>query len=303
MLRRLVTTAAVAALLVTACSDDDATSTRPEAPETMSPTSAVPVIDAAETTESSSTTEAPATTEAPSTTAATPSTADEPDDAGSGDVQFETLSSRPWAGPDDAHETPEAAVEAFLEFATSAAAGGLFGRDDVAIGGYSEGDARSGEVNVGFVEQSFDTSLNTSVLPAITVMVRRAGPQDTWWVVAAVTDGLTVAAPAADAEIRPVFDVDFTNDRMADQVQQRLFDAGDDEPFFRARVAGGGIFTTGRHAATLDTTSCGFVDMPETDSIDFEVDVCDGPGTAGAEGTFVLISDAGITTVAVVFAE
>jgi len=297
MLRKLVTTAAVAALLVAACSDDDATSTEPEAPETTSPTSVARSADAPENTGSASTTEAPATT------AATPTTADEPDDTGNGSVQFESLSSRPWAGPDDAHETPEAAVEAFLDFATSAAAGRLFDIDDVAVGGYSEGDARSGEVSVQFRDLSSDTTTGTSVLPVITVAVRQAGPQDTWWVVGAVTDGLTVAAPAIDAEIGTAFEVDLTNDRIAEQVQQRLFDAGDDEPFFQARVAGGGIFTTGRHAATLDTTSCGFVDVPETDYIDFEVDVCEGPGTAGAEGTFVVVSNGGITTVPVVFAE
>ncbi len=171
------------------------------------------------------------------------------------------------------------------------------------MGGFSAGDARSGEVSVQFREQFFDEAKSTSVLPVITVAVRQAGPQDTWWVVAATTDGLTVDAPVADAEIGAAFEVDFTNDRMAEQVQQRLFDAGDDEPFFEARVSGSGIFTTGRHAAILDTMSCGFVDVPETDYIDFEVDVCDGPGTAGAEGTFVVVSNGGITTVPVVFAE
>ena len=296
MRRKLVATAAAAALLFAACSDDDeTTSTEPTSTEATSPTSAPADGGAPATTEPAATTEAPAST-------ATTTTA-EPDDGGNGSVQFESLSSRPWADPDDAHETPEAAVEAFLEFATSAAAGRLFDIDDVAVGGFSAGDARSGEVSVQFREQFFDEAKSTSVLPVITVAVRQAGPQDTWWVVAATTDGLTVAAPVADAEIGPAFDVDLTNDRMADQVQQRLFDAGDDEPFFEARVSGSGIFTTGRHAAILDTTSCGFVDVPETDYIDFEVDVCDGPGTAGAEGTFVVVSNGGITTVPVVFAE
>jgi hypothetical protein len=82
-----------------------------------------------------------------------------------------------------------------------------------------------------------------------------------------------------------------------------LFESGADEAFYEARVAGGGIFTTGRHAAVLDTTSCDSVDVPETDFVDFEADVCNGPGTPGAEGTLVVVSDAGITTVPVVFAE
>ena len=153
-----------------------------------------------------------------------------------------------------------------------------------------------------FVEQFFNETRNTSVLPVITVAVRQAGPQDTWWVVAATTDGLTVDAPVADAVIGPAFDFDLTNDSMVGAVRQRLFESGDDEPFYAAGLAGSGIFTTGRHAATLDTTSCADVDVPETPAIDFWVEVCDGPGTAGAEGTLVAVSTAGITTVPVVFA-
>ncbi len=296
MRRELMATAAAAVLLVAACSDDDEpTSTERTSTEATSPTSAPANTEAPATTEPAATTEAPASTG--TTTAA------EPEDAGNGSTQFESLSTRPWADPDDAHETPEAAVAAFLEFATSGAAGGLFDIDDVAVGGYSAGDSRSGEVSVQFVELFFDTTSGTSVLPVITVPVRQSGPQDTWWVVAATTDGLTVDAPVADAFIGPAFDFDVTNDRMVNEVQQRLFEPGDDESFYEARLAGSGVFTTGRHAATLDTTSCDDVDVPETPAIDFFVDVCDGPGTAGAEGTLVVVSNAGITTAAVAFAE
>ena len=301
MFRKLVAAAAAAALLVAACSsdDDESTPTEPAATEDTGPTtaSAAPSTDAPETTGAAPATEAPADSAAPTTTA------DESADAGNGDVQYESLSTRPWASPDDAHETPEAAVEAFLEFATGDAAGGLFNIGDVAVGDYREGDARSGEVTVQFVQQFTDTTSSTSVLPVITVMVRQAGPQDTWWVVAAVTDGLTVAAPVADAEIGTTFDIDLTNDMIVADVQQRLFEAGDDAPLYTARIGGSGIFTTGRHAATLDTTSCDDVDAPETPAIDFVVGVCDGPGTPGAEGTLVVVSDAGITTVPIVFAE
>ena len=290
MHRKLVAAAAAAVLLVAACSDDDeTTSTEPTSTETTSPTSAP------------ATTEPAATTGAPASTATT--TAAEPDDAGNGSVQFESLSTRPWADPDDTHETPEAAVAAFLEFATSDAAGGLFDIDDVAVGGYNAGDARSGEVSVQFRDLFPDTTSGTSALPVITGAARQAGPQDTWWVVAAPTAGLTVAAPVADAVIGPTFDLDLTNDWMANEVQQRLFESGDDEPFYTARLGGSGIFTTGRHAATIDTTSCDDVDAPETPAIDFVVAACDGPGTAGAEGTLIVVSDAGITTTPVVFGE
>ena len=296
MRRKLVAAAAAAVLLFAACSDDDeTTSTEPTSTEATSPTSA-PVNTAAP-----ATTEPAATTEAPASTATT--TAAEPDDAANASDQFESLSTRPWADPDDAHETPEAAVAAFLEFATSDAAGGLFDIDDVAVGGYNAGDARSGEVSVQFRDLFPDTTSGTSALPVITVAVRQAGPQDTWWVVAATTDGLTVDAPVADAVIGPAFDFDLTNDWIANEVQQRLFESGDDQPFYEAAVAGSGIFTTGRHAATLDTTSCDDIDVPETPPIDFFVEVCDGPGAAGAEGTLVVVSDAGITTVPVVFGE
>jgi len=301
MLRKLMATAAVATLLIAGCSaGDETTPAEPASTEDPSTTAAPDTTDAPDTTASAPGTDAPSVSEPPTT--ATPTTAADADDAANGDVQYESLSTRPWASPGDAHQSPQAAVERFLEFATSDAAGALFARDDVAIGGYSEGDARSGEMNVQFRQQFTDTTRNTSVLPGITVLVRRAGPQDTWWVAAAVTDGLTVAAPAADTEIGARFDSDLTNDMIVDRVEQRLFTAGDDEPFFEARLAGGGIFTTGRHAATLDTTSCGFVDGTEADAIAFEVDVCDGPGTAGAEGTLVVVSNGGITTVPVVHA-
>ncbi len=107
------------------------------------------------------------------------------------------------------------------------------------MGGYSAGDARSGEVSVQFVELFFDETRNTSVLPVITVAVRQAGPQDTWWVVAATTDGLTVDAPVADAVIGPAFDFDLTNDMDGQtRSRQRLFESGDDEPFYAAAAAG-----------------------------------------------------------------
>ena len=297
MLRKLVATTTVAVLLVTACSDDNdgATSTEPAATGEASTT------DAAKTTEPSATTEVVDTTE-PSETSPTATTADE-SAALDASAQYESLAARPWASPDDAHETPEAAVAAFLEFATSDAAGGLFAVDDVAVGEYLSGDARSGEVPVEFVGTFFDETASAQVPVVMTVIVRQAGPQDTWWVVAAATDGLTVAAPTADAVVEPAFDLDMTNDLIVDAVQVRLFAAGDDEAFYVANVNGGGIFATGQRAATLDTTLCGDVDVPESPAIDFLVEVCDGPGAAGAEGVLVATSSAGITTVPVVFGE
>jgi len=297
MLRKLVATTTVAVLLVTACSDDNdvATSTEP------APTGEASTTDGAKTTEPSATSEVVDTTE-PSQTSPTATTADELALADAS-AQYESLAARPWASPADAHETPEAAVAAFLKFATSDAAGGLFAVDDVAVGEYLSGDARSGEVPVEFVGTFFDETASVQVPVVMTVIVRQAGPQDTWWVVAAATDGLTVAAPTADAVVEPAFDLDMTNDLIVNGVEVRLFAAGDDEAFYVANVAGGGVFAAGQRAATLDTTLCGDVDVPESPAIDFLVEVCDGPGAAGAEGVLVATSSAGITTVPVVFGE
>ena len=296
MRRKLVATAAAAVLLVAACSDDDeTTSTETTSTEATSPTSAPVTTAAPETTGPAATTEAPAST---ATTAAA-----EPDDAANASDQFESLSTRPWADPDDAHETPEAAVAAFLEFATSGAAGRLFDIDDVAVGGFNAGDARSGEVSVQFRELFFDETRNASVLPVITVAVRQAGPQDTWWVVAATTDGLTVDAPVADAVIGPAFDLDLTNSMIVSELQVRVFDSSTNGAFYAATANGGGVFATGQRAVTIDTTSCDDVYSQGSGSSDFFVEVCDGPGAAGAEGTLVAVSTSGITTVPVVFAE
>jgi hypothetical protein len=67
----------------------------------------------------------------------------------------------------------------------------LVGFDDPIVGQFMEGDSRSGEVEVRAAANA----------PVTTVMVRRLGPDDAWWVLGAATADIEVSEPAPQGAI------------------------------------------------------------------------------------------------------
>ena len=161
LIAALVTAIAVIAALVAVIAwpdeGDDAVTTEP----TTTVTAAAPTTE-------TPTTAAPSTT-APPTTAA-PSTAPPAVDT--------TTAVFPSAGA-PRYDDPVAAARAF--------AVDFVGFTDPVVGAYRAGDSRSGEVEV----------RAKSTGPATTVIVRRLGPDGSWWVIGAATDTVTVTSPAA----------------------------------------------------------------------------------------------------------
>lgn len=131
------------------------------------------------------------TTEATPTTEAD-ATSDEPID------EIARLSGLPWASPDHAHEDPSAAVEAFMAFVRDLYVGEVLGIElelgEVTTGEFAAGDQRSGEVQVSFTEEV--SAGPVLITPTITVFVRQSGPDDTWWVLGAVSDAIVVDEPS-----------------------------------------------------------------------------------------------------------
>ncbi len=73
-------------------------------------------------------------------------------------------------------------IEAATAFATE-----FVGFTDPVVGEYQAGDNRSGEVEI----------RNRADGPATTVFVRQLGPDDTWWVLGAVTENIGIVSPEA----------------------------------------------------------------------------------------------------------
>lgn len=145
--------------------------------ETVTSTSTVESSTTTEAEEVTTTSAAETTTSAPPTSAATSTTA--PD----GQDPVESAAVWPLVGSDVRFEEP---VEAARSFAVD-----LVGFTDPVIGEFQAGDSRSGEVQVQPREDG----------PTTTVLVRQLGDDDSWWVLGAVTDNITLEQPAPGATI------------------------------------------------------------------------------------------------------
>ncbi len=128
------------------------------------------------TTESTTTTE-PTTTESTTTIEATTTTADI-------DPEAYRTAVWPWfeAASGPGAERYQDPIDAATAFATE-----FVGFTDPVVGEYMAGDSRSGEIEI----------RNRADGPATTVFVRQLGPDDTWWVLGAVTENIEIVSPEA----------------------------------------------------------------------------------------------------------
>lgn len=96
-----------------------------------------------------------------------------------------------WPAPDVVFDTPE---EAAADFVSSV----LISEGDPVLGEFQQGDARSGEIAVLFAGEAgdLDPPIESGILS-----LRRIGPTDGWYVIAASSDGVVIDTPSALAEV------------------------------------------------------------------------------------------------------
>lgn len=230
----LVAALVVALLLITSDDEDTADSVATtEAPATtvVSDTTDVPA-----TTESPATTQAPETTEPVATTAAPttePSTTVAP-------VPDEVRTAIwPWFDTDLRYADP---VDAAVGFASD-----YLGFVDPIASEFMAGDSRSGEVEI----RSFDAG------PATVVFVRQLTDDDSWWILGAASENITIDEPEALDEVTSPLTVSGTALAFEGTVEVQLRADGNGEPIFEGFVTGSGGPEPGPYSETFEFTSPG----------------------------------------------
>jgi hypothetical protein len=230
----LIAALVVALLLIT--SDDDETTESVATTEAPATTVAIDTTDVPATTESPATTQAAETTEPVATTEATttdPSTtvASVPDEV--------RTAIWPWFETDVRYADP---VEAAVGFATDS-----LGFVDPIASEFMAGDSRSGEVEI----RSFDTG------PATVVFVRQLTDDDSWWILGAASENITIDEPEALAEVTSPLTVSGTALAFEGTVDVQLRADGNGEPIFEGFVTASGGPEMGPYSETFEFTSPG----------------------------------------------
>ena len=191
--RRTITALVIAGALLTACgSDDDTAATTPTPATTAAPTTAPTVVPRTTAAPTTATTAAPAPTTAappPTTAAAVPTTV--PTTTVVVPTTVGPLGMPPiavWPADDVRFDTPEEAASDFIAE--------VFGVEPL-LGPYLSGDSMSGEFEV--LSPLDDDDPTTTRPMGVTLFVRQFGAG--WFVLGAASDGVTIDAPGALAEV------------------------------------------------------------------------------------------------------
>ncbi len=128
----------------------------------------------------------------------------------------------PWADSSVRYDDPLAATRGF--------AVDFVGFDDPVIGEFMQGDSRSGEVEI---RPEADG-------PITTVFVRQLGPDDSWWVLGAVTQNIVVDQPDALSEIDDPVTVEGMSLAFEGTVVVHVRADGQADPLVETFVTGGG---------------------------------------------------------------
>ena len=128
----------------------------------------------------------------------------------------------PFATGDRRYDDPVAVVR---DFATE-----LVGFDAPILGPFRQGDSRSGEVEIRAVANG----------PATTVLVRRFGPDDSWWVIGSLTADIEVDDPAPQSAIDDPLQLRGRARAFEDNVQVSVIADGDSRPIGEGFVTGSG---------------------------------------------------------------
>ena len=212
---RLVGFAAVLAL-VAACGDDEESSTTTTASSAETSTSTAPTTSAAPTTSPE--------TEVPTTV---PVVLEQP---------------AVWPAADVVFATPEEAAADFVESALGVPA---------VLGEFMAGDSRSGEIEVFF---EADGEEIRDVTPRSLLLLRQLGPDNGWFVLAAVNDNVTITTPESQSTVPAApLTVEGSARGFEATILVSAFVAGDATAEFDFQIAQGGALETPEpYTATLD---------------------------------------------------
>jgi hypothetical protein len=230
----LVAALVVGLVLITSDDDDETT-------DSVATTEAPATTVVSDTTEGPATTESPATTQATETTepVATEAPTTEPSTTVAPVPDEVRTAIWPWFETDLRYADP---VEAAVGFATD-----YLGFVDPLASEFMAGDSRSGEVEI----RSVDTG------PATVVFVRQLTDDDSWWILGAASENITIDEPEALAEVTSPLTVSGTALAFEGTVDVQLRADGNGEPIFEGFVTGSGGPEPGPYSETFEFTSPG----------------------------------------------
>ncbi|HSL74585.1 MAG TPA: hypothetical protein VK853_08960 [Ilumatobacteraceae bacterium] len=138
-----------------------------------------------------------------------------------------------WPAPDVVFATPEEAAADFV-------AAVLISEGDPLLGEFRQGDARSGEIAVLFAGESGDVDPPQE---QGLLFLRQIGPTDGWYVIAATSDGATIATPSALAGV-PAGAVTVSGEGRGFEgtLAVSAFPPGDAAATFDLQIGAGGAF-------------------------------------------------------------
>lgn len=145
-----------------------------------------------------------------------------------------------WPAADAVLGTPEEAAAAFASVLTA----------EPRLGTFMQGDARSGEIELLFGESTADPVVRSLLL------VRMLGPDDGWFVLAAVNDHAAITSPAAGATV-PAAPLTVTGVGRGFEalVVVEAYLPGDPEPIAQQTTQGGSTEDAEPFTVTLDLSS------------------------------------------------
>jgi hypothetical protein len=123
------------------------------------------------------------------------------------------------------------------------------GFTDPIIGEFRGGDARSGEVEVRAVD----------VGPPTTVLVRQLTDDDSWWVLGAVAENITIDEPTRGSVLTDPFTLSGQASAFEGTVDVELRTDTNGEPIYEGFVTGSGTPEPGPYSATIEFDSPGQV--------------------------------------------
>jgi hypothetical protein len=145
----------------------------------------------------------------------------------------------PWVDTSTRFADP---VEAATSFATD-----YLGFTDPVVGEFQAGDSRSGEVEVAA----------GTVGPTTVVFVRQLTDDDSWWVLGAASENITVEQPEQGAVVASPLTISGTASAFEGTVDVELRADGNGEPIYEGFVTGSGSPEPGPYEATIEFTSPG----------------------------------------------
>ncbi len=144
-----------------------------------------------------------------------------------------------WPGSDVAPDTPEEAATAFVE--------DLLGVPAV-LGPFQQGDARSGEIEVGLRTEDGRGSDQVRT----TLLLRQLAPTEGWYVIAAVSEGMAITSPTIEDSPSGEVVVAGSGRGFEGTVVVQVVIPGVAEPVAEAIAAGGSMGELEPWEVTLD---------------------------------------------------